>query len=188
MAMAPKKSANAKKTSAKKNPKPKKVVVAVSGGFDPIHIGHVRMFENAKALGDELVVILNNDNWLKKKKGFAFMPEKERKEVIEGLRAVDRVVITKHKPNDSDMSVSHALHTVKPHIFANGGDRNEANAADPNSSLYKDLKACKELDIDMVFNVGKGGKVQSSSWLLKKHFDREAAAPVKTAQKRLKKD
>ncbi len=72
----------------------KKVVVAVSGGFDPIHVGHVRMFERAQALGDELVVILNNDNWLKKKKGFAFMPEKERKEVIEGLRAVDRVVLT----------------------------------------------------------------------------------------------
>ena len=66
--------------------KKKPVVVAVSGGFDPIHIGHVRMFERAKALGDELVVILNNDNWLKKKKGFAFMPEKERKEVIEALR------------------------------------------------------------------------------------------------------
>ena len=70
------------------------MVVAVSGGFDPIHIGHVRMFERARALGDELVVILNNDNWLRAKKGFAFMPEKERKEVIEALRAVDRVVIT----------------------------------------------------------------------------------------------
>jgi D-beta-D-heptose 7-phosphate kinase/D-beta-D-heptose 1-phosphate adenosyltransferase len=149
--------------------KSKKVVVAVSGGFDPLHIGHVRMFEHARALGDELVVILNNDHWLRTKKGFVFMPERERKEVIEALRAVDRVVITAHKPNDSDMSVSRALRAVKPHIFANGGDRNEADAANPRSSLYKDLGTCKALHIDMVFNVGKGGKVQSSSWLLEKH-------------------
>ncbi len=161
----------------------KKVVVAVSGGFDPIHIGHVRMFEQARALGDELVVILNNDNWLRAKKGFAFMPEKERKEVIEALRAVDRVVLTTHKQNDPDMSVSRALRAVRPHIFANGGDRNEANAADPRSSLYKDLGTCKALNIEMVFNIGKGGKIQSSSWLLKKHFERAAAKP-----KKLKKD
>lgn len=59
--------------------KPTKRVVAVSGGFDPVHIGHVRMFNEARALGDELVVILNNDSWLTLKKGFAFMPEAERK-------------------------------------------------------------------------------------------------------------
>jgi D-beta-D-heptose 7-phosphate kinase/D-beta-D-heptose 1-phosphate adenosyltransferase len=164
--------------------KRKKVVVAVSGGFDPLHVGHVRMFEHARALGDELVVILNNDNWLRAKKGFAFMPEKERKAVIEALRAVDRVVITKHKPNDPDMSVSRALRAVRPQIFANGGDRNAANAADPRSSLYKDLDACKELHIVMVFNVGKGGKIQSSSWLLKKHFERAAANAVATKPKK----
>ena len=152
----------------------KKVVVAVSGGFDPIHIGHIRMFEKARALGDELVVILNNDNWLKKKKGSSFMPEKERKEVIEALRTVDRVVITKHKVNDKDMSVSHMLREIKPQIFANGGDRNEADAANPDSSLHKDMATCKQLGIEMIFNVGKGGKVQSSSWLLKKHFARAA--------------
>jgi cytidyltransferase-like protein len=165
----------AKDTGRKK----KKIVVAVSGGFDPIHIGHVRMFEQAKALGDELVVILNNDNWLKKKKGFAFMPEKERKEVIEAVRVVDRVVLTKHVPNDRDMSVSRMLRIVKPDIFANGGDRNKADAADPASSLYKDMNACKELNIKMIFNIGKGGKIQSSSWLLKKHFKRAGGAVAK---------
>ncbi len=147
----------------------KKKVVAVSGGFDPIHIGHVRMFERAKALGDELVVILNNDNWLKKKKGYSFMNERERKEVIEGLRAVDRVVITKHMPDAEDMSVAEALRELCPDIFANGGDRNEADAANPSSSLYKDLAACKESGIEMIFNIGEGGKVQSSSWLLEKY-------------------
>ncbi|HVN26429.1 MAG TPA: adenylyltransferase/cytidyltransferase family protein [Candidatus Paceibacterota bacterium] len=146
----------------------KKVVVAVSGGFDPIHIGHVRMFEAAKALGDELVVILNNDNWIKKKKGYAFMSEQERKEVIEGLRAVDRVVLTKHESDPKDMSVVHMLAEIRPTIFANGGDRDEKNAADPASSLYKDINACRELGIEMIFNLGRGGKVQSSSWLLDK--------------------
>jgi len=145
----------------------KKIVVAVSGGFDPIHIGHVRMFERARALGDELVVILNNDNWLKKKKGFAFMPEEERKEVIEGLRAVDRVVVTKHKPNDRDASVSRELRAIKPHIFANGGDRKLDN--------IPEVAVCDSIGCDMVFNVGEGGKIQSSSWLLKKQAVRDAA-------------
>jgi hypothetical protein len=99
------------------------------------------------------------------------MPEKERKEVIEGSARWIAWSSPRHKPNDPDMSVSRALRAVRPHIFANGGDRNEANAADPRSSLYKDLGTCKALHIDMVFNVGKGGKIQSSSWLLKKHFE-----------------
>jgi len=169
------------KKSAQKNPR--KVVVAVSGGFDPIHIGHVRLFERARALGDELVVILNNDNWLKMKKGYSFMPEKERKEVIKGLRAVDRVVLTRHKLGDDDMSVSRELRRVKPDIFANGGDRNEADAANPNSSLYKDLNTCKRLNINMVFNVGKGGKIQSSSWLLKKHAEHTAQGAAKATKR-----
>lgn len=155
--------------------KKKKIVVAVSGGFDPIHIGHVRLFEHAKALGDELVVILNNDNWLKKKKGYAFMPERERKEVIAALRPVDRVVISKHSADPGDMSVSRELGELRPQIFANGGDRNEADAANPRSSLYKDLNACKKYGIEMIFNLGKGGKIQSSSWLLEDYLAKKAA-------------
>ena len=158
----------------KKNTKKKKnIVVAVSGGFDPIHIGHVRMFEHARAHGDELVVILNNDNWLKKKKGYAFMPETERKEVIEGLRAVDRVVLTKHRPDPTDMSVSDALREVRPDIFANGGDRKLDNVPE--------VFVCSEIDCQMVFNVGQGGKVQSSSWLLKKYFDHIGGGPDEKA-------
>src|SRR3989338_10491944 len=105
----------------------KPIVVAVSGGFDPIHIGHVRMFREAKKLGDELVVILNNDNWIKAKKGHVFMPEKESKEVIEALSPVHRVVITRHSPNPKDMSVCKALEAIRPDIFANGGDRGKNN-------------------------------------------------------------
>jgi cytidyltransferase-like protein len=141
--------------------KKKEIFVAVSGGFDPIHIGHVRMFKEAKALGDKLVVILNNDNWLKKKKGFVFMPQKERKEIIENIKWVDKVVLTTHKPNPENMSVDNALKRIKPDIFANGGDRKIGNTPE--------LLVCKKYGIKMVFNVGKGGKVQSSSWLLESY-------------------
>jgi cytidyltransferase-like protein len=146
--------------------KKKKVVVAVSGGFDPIHVGHVRMFNEARALGDELVVILNNDSWLRKKKGYAFMPEQERKEVIEGLRAVGRVVLTKHKKDAKDMSVCDELREIRPDVFANGGDRK------PDGDPVPEVAVCSELGIEMVYNVGFGGKVQSSSWLVKKYEER----------------
>lgn len=137
----------------------KSVVVAVSGGFDPIHIGHVRMFEAARALGDKLVVILNNDHWLKRKKGFAFMSEKERGEILKGLRAVDEVIITDHGPDDADRSVCRALSALRPDIFANGGDRH------PEGDPIPEVALCEELGIELVYNVGHGGKVQSSSWL-----------------------
>ncbi len=149
---------------------PKKVVM-VSGGFDPVHIGHVRLFNEAKKLGDELVVVINNDNWKRKKRKHVFMPEHERREIIEAFACVDRVIITEHPENTEgpkNMSVSRELKKIKPHIFANGGDRNEEDAKNPNSSLYYDIETCKELGVEMVFNVGYGGKIQSSSWLVEK--------------------
>lgn len=138
----------------------KPVVVAVSGGFDPVHIGHVRLFQKAKALGDKLVVILNNDNWLKQKKGFVFMPQRERAEIIEQIKGVDAVMITRHKPRPKDMSVSAELKRLKPTIFANGGDRKVGNT--PETAV------CEKYGIKMAYNIGHGGKVQSSSWLLEK--------------------
>lgn len=138
--------------------KGKLVVVAVSGSFDPVHIGHARMFKEARELGDKLVVILNNDNWLRKKKGSVFMPQKERAELIKHFRWVDDIVISKHKKNPKDMSVCVELKKIKPDIFANGGDRIRKN--------IPEVALCKKLGIEMVFSVGKGGKIQSSSWLL----------------------
>lgn len=88
-------------------------LVVVSGGFDPIHIGHIRMITEAKKFGDKLIVIINNDNWLIKKKGYFFMPEKERKEIIEAISGVDKVVLTKHNKNPKDMSVTHMLKLLK---------------------------------------------------------------------------
>lgn len=134
------------------------VVVTVSGGFDPLHIGHVRLFEEAKKLGDKLVIILNNDNWLMKKKGHVFMPEKERKEIIKALACVDKVVLTSHPRNPKDISVCAELRKIKPHIFANGGDRKKEN--------IPEVATCEEIGCKMIFNVG-GKKIQSSSWLVK---------------------
>jgi cytidyltransferase-like protein len=157
----------------KKNSKKKKIVM-VSGGFDPVHIGHVRMFNEAKKLGDELVVYINNDNWLRKKKGFVFMSEHERKEIIEAFKAVDRVIISEHEENTEDMSVCMGLIKIKPHIFANGGDRDEKDANNPDSSLYKEREIHKKLGIQMIYNVGHGGKVQSSSELVKKSLKKKS--------------
>ncbi len=148
--------------------KKKKVVVAVSGGWDPLHIGHVRLLNAAKKLGDTLVVILNNDNWLMQKKGFVFMEEADRKEILLSLAAVDRVVTTGHAKDDSDRSVCRELRKLKPDIFANGGDRTPEDAKKMTSSLNPEADLCKALGITMVFNVGKGGKLRSSTELVAK--------------------
>lgn len=158
-----------KKKFSKKAKKTSKKVVMVSGGFDPMHIGHIRMFNEAKKLGDELVVVLNNDNWLHLKKGYVFMPEHERKEIIEALEAVDRVIITEHPPETKDISVCEELRKIKPHIFANGGDRK------PDWDPVPEVLVCKELGIEMVYNVGYGGKVRSSSDLVKEAKIKAAA-------------
>src|SRR3989344_1478432 len=94
-----------------------KKIVAVSGGFDPLHIGHVRYMQEAKKLGDKLIVILNNDNWFKLKGKLVFMSHEERKEIIEALECVDEVIITGHKGNTKDISVCKELRKIRPHIF-----------------------------------------------------------------------
>lgn len=138
--------------------KKQKIIVAVSGGFDPVHAGHVRLFREAKKLGDELVVILNNDNWLRRKKGFTFMSERERKEVVGAISSVDRVILTGHTAKTKDMSVCAELKKIRPTIFANGGDRTLKN--------IPEVAVCQSIGCKMVFNVGKGGKIQSSSKLV----------------------
>jgi len=141
--------------------------IAVSGGMDVLHKGHIRMIKEAKQLlrkmygeNGELIVILNNNNWLIKKKGFYVMDEHERKEILEELASVDQVVITKHSKNTKDMSVCEELKNLQPTIFANGGDRKADN--------IPEYQLCEKLGINMIFNVG-GDKVQSSSHLIKKN-------------------
>ena len=129
----------------------------VSGGFDPVHIGHIRMFKEAKLLGDELVVVINCDKWLERKKGRAFMNAKERYEILDSIECIDWVYILSSEKDD----VCEAIRLIKPDIFANGGDR-EGKEDIPEAKL------CEEMGIEMVFNVG-GGKIQSSSDLLSKY-------------------
>lgn len=141
-----------------------KKIVMVSGGFDPIHIGHIRYMKEAKKLGDKLVVVVNNDNWFKIKGKKVFMPDKERKEIIEALACVDKVIVSGHPKNTKDISVCKEIFKIKPDIFANGGDRFADN--------IPEFKLCNDLGIKMVFNIGRGGKVRSSSLLLKKYSEK----------------
>ncbi len=152
----------------KNSSKAGKKVVMVSGGFDPVHIGHVRMFEEAKKLGDKLIVLLNNDNWLRLKKGYVFMEEQERKEIIKAFKAVDEVILTSHGPNTKDISISKDLKSIHPDIFAKGGDRNVSNIPTP------EVLVCQEIGCEIVNDVGFGGKVQSSSELVKKALKRKS--------------
>jgi D-beta-D-heptose 7-phosphate kinase/D-beta-D-heptose 1-phosphate adenosyltransferase len=130
------------------------MIVATSGGFDPLHVGHLRLLQEAKKLGDSLCVILNTDEFLMRKKGFIFMPLKERAEILLGLRCVDRVEIS----IDEDQTVCKTLEKIKPDIFAKGGDSTEFNV--PEKAI------CEKYGIKLVFGIG-GGKIQSSSWLTK---------------------
>jgi D-beta-D-heptose 7-phosphate kinase/D-beta-D-heptose 1-phosphate adenosyltransferase len=118
------------------------------------------MFQEARKLGDNLLVIINNDNWLKQKKGYVFMPQEERAEIIKAFDFVTAVCFTGHGKHTKDMSVCRELDLIRPDIFANGGDRKRGN--------IPEVALCKKFGIKMVFNVGKGGKVQSSSDMVKK--------------------
>jgi len=133
-----------------------KKVVAVSGYFNPVHSGHLDLFFAAKALGDELVVILNSDEQVKLKGSSPFMDEQERARIVLALKPVDRVFLS----IDKDKTVCESLKAARPDIFANGGDRKGEND-------IPELAVCRELGIEMIFNVG-GDKTQSSSWLINK--------------------
>jgi len=126
--------------------------VCVSGGFDPVHVGHLRLLEEASQYG-KVIVIVNSDAWLMRKKGYIFMPFRERCEIIEGFACVTTTTYV----NDSDNTVCEALKRLKPDYFANGGDRKTDNTPE--------MDVCEELGIEMLWGVG-GGKVQSSSTLV----------------------
>ena len=134
-------------------------IIIVSGGFDPIHSGHIAYFKSAKELGDKLIVALNSDEWLINKKGKFFMPFLERKAIVENLACVDLVVDFE---DDELGSATNALIKVKEMypddqiIFANGGDRNKENI--PEMSVD---------NISFQFSVGGDNKKNSSSWILK---------------------
>src|SRR3989338_1650870 len=144
----------------------KKIAVLTSGGFDPMHVGHFRCMEAAKKLGDYLIVVVNGDSWLKRKKGRVSMPAKERAEIIGGLRCVDEVYILNSTRDD----VGEALERFRPAIFAKGGDRTAKN--------IPEREICKKLGIKVVYRVG-GGKIESSSELLEKYWKQGNATPAR---------
>lgn len=130
-------------------------IIAVSGGFDPVHIGHIRMIQDAARYGD-VMVIINSDEWLMRKKGYVFMPWKERAEIMGNIKGVTFVT----QVDDGDGTVCEALRRHRPDAFANGGDRKEKNTPE--------MDVCEELGIQMMWAIGGNNKPQSSSWLVDK--------------------
>ena len=137
-------------------------VVLVTGGFDPLHSGHIAYFKAARELGDHLVVGVNSDAWLERKKGRAFMPFEERAAIIKELACVDEVIGF----NDDDDSACAAIYTVLATkgsswkvVFANGGDRTNKNTLE--YTMYSNHP-----DVRFAFGVGGSNKANSSSWIL----------------------
>ena len=137
-----------------------KNVIIVSGGFDPVHKGHIRMFREAANLGHQVIVGLNSDDWLTRKKGKPFMEWEERAEILESCKFVNQVL----SMDDSDDTASDIIKQVAKLYqdqdmniyFANGGDRGKGNVPE--------LDTCKNLNVVMLWGIG-GGKIQSSSEL-----------------------
>ena len=134
-------------------------IVLITGGFDPLHSGHIAYFKAAKTLGDILIVGLNSDDWLVRKKGAAFMPWNERLCIINNLSMVDEV----YTFDDEDGSAKHFIQQARAHypdaelIFANGGDRTKDNI--PEMDVV-------DSNLSFVFGVGGENKMNSSSWIL----------------------
>lgn len=129
--------------------------VMVSGGFDPVHIGHIRMILEASEHGD-VIVVANSDDWLYRKKGFVFMEFDQRAEILASIKGVIKV----SGVNDSDTTVCEAIRRLKPDIFANGGDRKKHNT--PEQAV------CEELGVEMLWGIGGERKANSSSSLVER--------------------
>ena len=132
--------------------------IMVSGGFDPVHAGHIRMIRAASQYGD-VIVIANSDTWLHEKKGFVFMDFEQRSEILNSIKGVVLV----DSVDDSDGTVCEAIRRLKPTYFANGGDRGKHNTPEQN--------VCDELGIEMLWSIGGDEKVAASSELVKSVVD-----------------
>ena len=147
-------------------------VLLVSGGFDPLHKGHVEMIEAARKQAEEVWVILNNDQWLINKKGKAFMKEKEREYILSQIKGVTKTFICNPRIPKDHTVVDGIYSAIKEYqrefdgdlniAFGNGGDRTQKNTPEE--------EYCNTMGVDMVWNLGK--KVQSSSWLLDKYYNK----------------
>tara|TARA_B100000614_G_C14432311_1_gene446664 strand:+ start:27 stop:800 length:774 start_codon:yes stop_codon:yes gene_type:complete len=134
-------------------------IVIVSGGFDPIHSGHISYLKDAKNFGDKLIVALNSDEWLDNKKGKSFMPFSERKIILENINYVDEVIDFEDDQQGSAIKAIEKVKSLYPNdqiLFANGGDRDKANIPE----MVVD-------DVEFIFGIGGNDKMNSSSWILK---------------------
>lgn len=138
-----------------------KKIVLVTGGFDPLHAGHIEYFKAARELGDELVVGLNSDEWLTRKKGRPFMAFKDRCAIIDSLEIVDRVISFNDDDDTACGAIFKLLSTTSncQYIFANGGDRTDLTT--PEYKIYGESS-----NIEFVYGVGGENKMNSSSWIL----------------------
>lgn len=136
-----------------KKSKKKPIVVAVSGYFNPLHVGHLEMIKKAKKLGDKLVVIVNNDKQVQIKGSAPFMNQTDRVKIMFAIKGVDQVLLS----IDQDHTVCQSLKKVKPDIFANGGDRKNLNDV-------PEYDICQKFNIKMVDGLGK--KIRASSELI----------------------
>ena len=144
-----------------------KKVSLVTGGFDPIHSGHIAYFERAKDLSDYLVVGLNTNEWLTRKKGQYFLPWIERAEIIRHLDVVDAVITVEDDEHGSAChAIERCLEIAQTVVFANGGDRGKGNT--PEMDKFGD-----DPRVEMEFGVGGTDKKNSSSWLLHNYFERQ---------------
>ena len=140
----------------------------VSGGFDPVHVGHIELFEKAKSLADDLIVIVNTDEFLTNKKGEPFMPLKERMTIIQALKPVKLTI----KSIDKDQTVCDSVKFVNEMykkkydeiMFCNGGDRTSGENT-------PEHKICEEIGVNTVY--GLGDKIQSSSWLFGRCYNKQ---------------
>ena len=144
----------------KDSTKEKKPVVMVSGGFDPVHAGHIRMIRDAAQYGD-VIIVTNSDDWLYRKKGFVFMEFSQRVEILNAIKGV----ILVDSVNDADGTVCEAIRRLKPDYFANGGDRSKNNT--PEQAV------CEEIGVKLLWGIGGNKKLNSSSDLVKKSKHRD---------------
>ena len=131
------------------------MTIMVSGGFDPVHVGHIRMIREASKYGN-VIVVANSDDWLFRKKGFVFMEWEQRAEILSSIKGVVKVSAV----DDSDGTVCEAIRRLKPDYFANGGDRKKHNT--PEQSV------CDELGVKMLWGIGGNDKANSSSELVER--------------------
>ena len=150
-----------------------KPTVMVSGGFDPVHVGHIRMIREAAKYGD-VIVVANSDEWLYRKKGFNFMDFESRREILDSIKGV----ILVDSVDDSDGTVCEAIRRHRPTYFANGGDRGRSNTPEQD--------VCESIGVELLWGIGGEEKVAASSELVeraRKNSAKKDSPPIRYSDK-----